>query len=68
MQVAIYARVSTQHQAQAQTIEQQLERMRAYIEQQGWVLEPENIFRDDGVQRCQFEPVSPGPPARPGGC
>ena len=49
MQVAIYARVSTQHQAQAQTIEQQLERLRAYIEQQGWVLEPENIFRDDGV-------------------
>ena len=49
MRVAIYARVSTQHQAQAQTIEQQLERLTAYVEQQGWVLEPENIFRDDGV-------------------
>jgi site-specific DNA recombinase len=49
MQVAIYARVSTQHQVQAQTIEQQLERLMAYTKQQGWKLLPENIFRDDGI-------------------
>jgi DNA invertase Pin-like site-specific DNA recombinase len=38
MRVAIYARVSTQHQVQAQTIEQQLERLMVYIKQQGWKL------------------------------
>ncbi len=49
MRVAIYARVSTQHQAQAQTIEQQLERLIVYTEQQGWELLQDNIFRDDGI-------------------
>lgn len=49
MRVAIYARVSTQHQVQAQTIEQQLERLMVYIKQQGWELPQENIFRDDGI-------------------
>jgi site-specific DNA recombinase len=48
MRIAIYARVSTQHQAQAQTIEQQLERLIMYVQQQGWVLPEERIFRDDG--------------------
>src|SRR4030042_259270 len=48
MRVAIYARVSTQRQAQAQTIEQQLERLITYIQQQGWTLAEERIFRDDG--------------------
>ena len=48
MQVAIYARVSTQRQAQAQTSEQQLERLRTHAAAQGWDLPPENIFRDDG--------------------
>jgi site-specific DNA recombinase len=48
MRVAIYARVSTQHQAQAQTIEQQLDRLTVYVQQQGWTLPEERIFRDDG--------------------
>jgi site-specific DNA recombinase len=48
MRVAIYARVSTQRQALAQTIEQQFERLIAYVTQQGWDLAEENIFRDDG--------------------
>ena len=48
MRVAIYARVSTQHQAQAQTIEQQLERLTTYAQRQGWALPGERIFRDDG--------------------
>ena len=48
MRVAIYARVSTQHQAQTQTIEQQLHRLTAYVQRQGWALPEENIFRDDG--------------------
>ena len=48
MRVAVYARVSTQRQAQDQTIEQQLERLRAHVQAQGWQLVDENIFRDDG--------------------
>jgi site-specific DNA recombinase len=48
MNVAIYVRVSTQHQAQAQTSEQQLARLRAHLQAQGWELPDANIFRDDG--------------------
>lgn len=46
--VAIYARVSTAHQTQAQTIEQQIQRLSAYVESQGWQLREAHIFRDDG--------------------
>jgi site-specific DNA recombinase len=35
MTVAVYVRVSTQRQAQAQTIEQQLERLRAHLRRYG---------------------------------
>jgi site-specific DNA recombinase len=48
MQVAAYARVSTQRQAQAQTTEQQLERLHAFAHAQGWELPPQRVFRDDG--------------------
>ena len=48
MQVAAYARVSSRRQAQAQTIEQQLDRLRAHAAAQGWALAPEHVFRDDG--------------------
>jgi site-specific DNA recombinase len=48
MRVAVYVRVSTQRQAQAQTIEQQLERLRAHLRDQGVGLASEAIFRDDG--------------------
>ena len=48
MRVAIYVRVSTQKQAQTQTIEQQIERLQAHVQAQGWMLEPEHIYRDDG--------------------
>ena len=58
MRVAVYVRVSTQRQAQAQTIEQQLERLCAHIHAQGWQLAPEAIFRDDGYSGAQL--------ARPG--
>lgn len=39
LRVAIYARVSTLHQAQAQTIEQQLTRLRAYANDQQWLVQ-----------------------------
>jgi len=48
MRVAIYARVSTSGQAQAQTIEQQLTRLHSLVEQQGWTLSEQHIYRDDG--------------------
>jgi site-specific DNA recombinase len=48
MRVAVYARVSTLRQAQQQTIDQQLERLSAHMQTQGWELPDTNIFRDDG--------------------
>lgn len=48
MKVAAYLRVSTQRQAQAQTIAQQRERIEAYCQQHQFELSPEDIFQDDG--------------------
>jgi site-specific DNA recombinase len=48
MRVAIYVRVSTERQAQALTIEQQLTRLQEYCQAQKWELHPDQIFRDDG--------------------
>lgn len=49
VRVALYARVSTSHQAQTQTLDQQLERLQAHVREQGWSLEDKHIFRDDGL-------------------
>ena len=49
MRTAFYVRVSTERQQQAQTIEQQVALLRAYVaERPGWVIEEPHIFRDDG--------------------
>ncbi len=48
MRVALYARVSTQRQAQAQTVEQQVERLMGHACQQGWGVSLDHVFRDDG--------------------
>lgn len=48
MKVAIYVRVSTQRQVQAQTIEQQLEQLRLHSQTHGWPWCDDHIFRDDG--------------------
>jgi site-specific DNA recombinase len=51
MRVAIYGRVSTGHQVEHQTIEQQIERLIAHVTAraaQGWALDPGHVFRDDG--------------------
>ena len=48
MRVAIYVRVSTLRQAQAQTIEQQLERLDQHVAGQGWAVLEQHRFRDDG--------------------
>ena len=48
MRVAIYIRVSTNRQMLTQTIEQQIDQLQAYISTQGWILDSEHIYRDDG--------------------
>ena len=51
MRIAIYGRVSTSHQVEHQTIEQQLGRLTAHVGTQaaeGWALDPAHVFRDDG--------------------
>jgi len=53
MRVAAYVRVSTDRQHLAQTIQQQVELLRAYVRRQPeWVLDEAHIFRDDGYCRC----------------
>ena len=47
MSTAIYVRVSTERQTQAQTIEQQIERLRRHLTAQGEELQAEDIFRDE---------------------
>jgi site-specific DNA recombinase len=55
MEVALYVRVSTSRQQQAQTIEQQLERLRAHVVgQQEWHLADEHIYRDDGYSGARL--------------
>ena len=48
MSIAAYLQVSTQLQAQAQTSEQQLEHLRAHIQQTGGTLLHKYIFHDHG--------------------
>jgi site-specific DNA recombinase len=48
MRIGIYVRVSTQRQAQADGVAQQLERLQAWARQQGWTVAEEDLFRDDG--------------------
>ncbi len=49
MRTAFYVRVSTERQQQAQTIEQQVALLRAYVaERPDWVVEEQHVFRDDG--------------------
>jgi len=45
---AIYARVSTDRQMLAPTIDQQIERLRVHLQSQGQDLLADHIFRDDG--------------------
>src|SRR6266571_4452816 len=54
MRAAVYARVSTTRQAQAQTIEQQLDRLRAAAAERGWALEEQLVYRDDGYSGARL--------------
>ena len=54
MRVAVYARVSTARQAQAQGIEQQLDRLRAAAAERGWELDDQHVYRDDGYSGARI--------------
>jgi site-specific DNA recombinase len=54
MRIGIYARVSTQRQAQADGITQQIDRLQAHALQQGWTVAAEHIFRDDGYSGARL--------------
>ena len=48
MRTAIYARVSTPRQARAQNVDDQIERLKAYVQQKGFGLEEEHVYLDEG--------------------
>ena len=56
MRIALYARVSTSHQQQTHTIEQQLTRLRADVTTQAdWSLCEEHIFCDEGYSGAKLK-------------
>jgi site-specific DNA recombinase len=55
MQVALYARVSTERQEREQTIESQLGARRAWVEQQGHRLLPEHVYTDEGYSGARLD-------------
>jgi site-specific DNA recombinase len=56
MRVACYVRVSTERQQQAQTIEQQVAQLRAYVAaHEGWTVAEQHVFRDDGVSGAKLD-------------
>ena len=54
MRVALYARVSTTRQAQAQTIDQQLTRLRTFVGGPRWACLDQQIYRDDGFSGARL--------------
>jgi site-specific DNA recombinase len=55
MRVALYVRVSTDRQQQAQTIEQQVTQLRTYVAaHNGWTIAEEHVFRDDGYSGAKL--------------
>lgn len=54
MRAAVYVRVSTTNQIHQQTIELQLDRLRAHAQQQGLTLSDELIFRDEGYSGARL--------------
>jgi len=56
MRVALYVRVSTDRQQQAQTIEQQVTQLHNYVAaHEGWTVAEEHVFRDDGHSGARLD-------------
>lgn len=53
--VVAYVRVSSEHQAQTATSEQQVELLQAYARQHGWLLQPVQIYRDEGYSGARLD-------------
>ena len=60
MRVAAYARVPATRQAQAQGIEQQLDRLGAAAAERGWELDDQHVYRDDGYSGARIGRPGPG--------
>src|SRR5579863_9270341 len=58
MKIALYARVSSAHQAQTQTIEEQLHRLHTYCQTQQWSEQDLLSFLDNGYSGASLK--SPG--------
>ena len=54
MRAAVYARVPATRQAQAQGIEQQLDRLRAAVAERDWELDDQHVYRDDGYSGARL--------------
>jgi site-specific DNA recombinase len=56
MRVALYVRVSTDRQQQAQTIQQQVAQLHSYVAAHaGWTVAAEHVFRDDGHSGARLD-------------
>jgi site-specific DNA recombinase len=55
MNVAAYARVSTQRQAEEQTITQQIDRLHARAQAESWTLTPDHLYCDDGYSGARID-------------
>jgi site-specific DNA recombinase len=55
MQVALYARVSTTHQQQEDTIASQVRLLKEYIHEQHWHLLPHHEFLDEGISGTRLD-------------
>lgn len=55
MKVALYGRVSTGRQEHEQTIESQLEALRAHVREQGHELEHKHIYLDEGISGTRMD-------------
>lgn len=55
MQVALYARVSTTHQQQEDTIASQVRLLKDYIHEQHWHLLPHHEFLDEGISGARLD-------------
>lgn len=53
--IALYARVAAVDQLGPSAVERQVERLRAYAEEHGWPVAPEQVYRDEGVSGLRRE-------------
>lgn len=55
MNVAAYARVSTQRQTEEQTITQQIDRLHAKAQAESWTMTPDHLYCDDGYSGARID-------------